>query len=409
MADSFKRHFKKGDVIVREGEKGDFAYMLESGNVEIVMEREGKPMRIGTRGAGSIIGEMALIDDRPRTATVRATDDCEAIEISRDDFSRRLQSADPILQMTMRLIMTRYRDLLGRSQLVEMLPPSVLSAEEAENSDKLHDITINAIKIHNELKIALHENQLALFYQPIIDLQNMKIAGFEALMRWKHPQKGMISPGVFIPVAEESGLIVEMSRWALGVACDAINALQPAVNPALAGPHPLFISVNFSVKDFSDGDFFDHVQNTLREKKTDAAHIHLEITESLLMAAPNVTKEALERCRQHGIHISIDDFGTGYSSLAYLHSFPINTLKIDQSFVRSMNANAGSLMLVKSIIALARNLGMKLIAEGIESEKEAAIIRDLGCEECQGFWFAKPMPLEDAMNFVKSWNPPKIS
>ncbi len=243
----------------------------------------------------------------------------------------------------------------------------------------------------------------------IIDLQNMKIAGFEALMRWKHPDKGMISPGIFIPVAETSGLIVELSRWALGVACDAINDLRAASNPQLRGANPLFISVNFSVKDFSDGGFFDQVKNTLRNKATDPAQIHLEITESLLMEAPGASKEALEKCRGHGIMVAIDDFGTGYSSLSYLHSFPIDTLKIDQSFIRSINSNPSSLALVKSIIALARNLGMKLIAEGIETEQEAAIIRTLGCEECQGFWFSRPLPLHDALEFVKSWVPPRIS
>ena len=126
------------------------------------------------------------------------------------------------------------------------------------------------------------------------------------------------------------------------------------------------------------------------------------------MEEPGAAKEVLEKCRAHGIKVSIDDFGTGYSSLGYLHNFPINTLKIDQSFIRSMTSEPSSLILVKSIIGLAQNLGMKIIAEGIETEQEASIIRDLGCEECQGFWFARPMPLEDAIKFVQNWKPPII-
>jgi len=305
--------------------------------------------------------------------------------------------------------MTRYRDMIARSQFSQLPAQFTTSAESVENSDELHKLAVSAIKIHNELQAALEKNELLLYYQPIIDLQNMKIAGFEALMRWKHPERGMISPGVFIPVAEESGLIIELSRWALGISCDTAKALLKAANPALLGAHPLFVSVNFSVKDFSDGDFYNQVASTLRDKATDPSQIHLEITESLLMEAPGPAKEALEKCRQHGVSISIDDFGTGYSSLSYLHYFPIDTLKIDQSFIRSMGKQPSSHALIKSIIFLARNLNMRVIAEGIETEAEASTLRDMGCEECQGFWFARPMPLEDALKFVQNWVPPKIS
>lgn len=408
MMDSAKKIFKKGDLLIREGEKGDRAYILEKGTVEILVQREGAMIQISTRGPGSIIGEMAMIDDKPRTATVRAVQDCHVIEISRDEFSRRIEAADPVLKMVMRVIITRYRDMMSRSQFVKM--PLVLSAfaEAAENSDKLDVGVVDSIKMHNELRAAIDNNELFLFYQPIIDIQNLKIAGFEALMRWKHPEKGIIPPSVFIPVAEESGLIVEMSRWALGVSCDTIKTLTQAANPDLLGSHPLFISVNFSVKDFSEADFSKGIDETLKNKGVSPSQIHLEITESLLMEAPGAAKDALEKCHENGISISIDDFGTGYSSLAYLHYFPIDTLKIDQSFVRSMSKNPASLALVKSIVGLARNLNMKLIAEGIETEAEASIIRGLGCEECQGFWFSKPLPLEDALKFIKSWNPPKI-
>lgn len=408
MTDSTRKIFKKGDILIREGDRDGCAYIIESGSVEILMQREGQLIQIGTRGAGSLIGEMGVIDDKPRMATVRAIESCEVMEISRDNFSHRIEAADPVLKMVIRVIMARYRDVIGRSRSLQISSRFSNSVEDAENSGAIHDIAIGSIKIHNDLKAACDKNEMLLYYQPIIDLQNMKIAGFEALMRWKHPEKGMISPGVFIPVAEETGLIVRLSRWALGVSCDASKTLLQAADPQLLGSNPLFISVNFSVKDFSNGCFFDHIQSTLRDKKTDPSQIHIEITESLLMEEPGAAKEVLEKCRAHGIKVSIDDFGTGYSSLGYLHNFPINTLKIDQSFIRSMTSEPSSLILVKSIIGLAQNLGMKIIAEGIETEQEASIIRDLGCEECQGFWFARPMPLEDAIKFVQNWKPPII-
>ena len=408
MAGSAKKIFKKGDILIREGEHGDSAYVLESGSVEILIQRNGNLIQIGTRGPGSIIGEMAMIDDKPRTATIRATEDCHVLEVSREDFSRRVDSADPILKMVMRVIMTRYRDMISRSQFTPLHDQAAMTVENAENSNELHELAVKAIKIHHELKSALEKNELVLYYQPIISLQDMKIAGFEALMRWKHPEKGLIPPGVFIPVAEESGLIVDLSRWALGISCDAVKVLRQSADSKLLSPNPLFISVNFSVKDFSNGNFFDQVKSILDNKTTDPAHIHLEITESLLMEAPGPAKEALEKCRQYGTCVSIDDFGTGYSSLSYLHYFPIDTLKIDQSFIRSMGGDPSSKVLVKSIIGLAHNMGIKVIAEGIENEHEAVTLKELGCEECQGYWFARPMPLEDALKFVKNWNPPKF-
>lgn len=407
MAGSAKKTFKKGDVLMREGDKADCAYVIEQGNVEVLVQKSGQLLQIGTRGPGSIIGEMAMIDDKPRTATIRALDDCTVMEISREDFTRRVDSADPVLKMVMRVIMTRYRDMISRTDGFK-LPHAGTAAEDAENSDEIHEIAMSTIKIHNELKAALARNELLLYYQPIIDLQKMKIAGFEALMRWKHPEKGMISPGIFIPVAEESGLIVELSKWALGVSCDAAKNLQNAAKAELTSGAPLFVSVNFSVKDFSDGDFFKQIETTLDKKSTRPEQIHLEITESLLMEAPEAAKVALEKCRAHGVCVSIDDFGSGYSSLSYLHYFPIDTLKIDQSFIRSMTSHEASYVLVKSIIGLARNLNMKVIAEGIETQEEAKAVRDLGCEQCQGFWFSKPLPFDDALKFVQNWQAPKI-
>ncbi|MBI1215615.1 MAG: EAL domain-containing protein [Alphaproteobacteria bacterium] len=401
-----KKKFKQGDILMREGDKGDCAYVIESGNVEILVHREGQPLQIGVRGPGSLLGEMAMIDDKPRTATVRAIEDCVALEISRDDFARRVESADPVVKMVMRVITNRYRDMIGRTQFIRF-PPST-AAEDAEHDDELHNIALSTIKVHHELKGALEKKELTLFYQPIIDVQNMKIAGFEALMRWQHPEKGMISPGVFIPVAEESGMIVELSRFALDVAAENAPKLQAAANPELVGKKPIFVGVNFSVKDFADADLFEYIDGKLKEKGVKPEQIHLEITESLLMEAPETAKEALEKCRARGLDVSIDDFGTGYSSLSYLHYFPIDTLKVDQSFIRAMTTHHASMVLVKSIITLARNLNMKVIAEGIETQHEAEIVRNLGCEFCQGYWFAKPMPLDAALDFMKNWQPPRM-
>jgi len=407
MSPANKKQFSKGEVLIREGERGECAYIVDSGNVEILVLRDSQLIQIGTRGPGSLIGEMAMIDDKPRTATVRALDDLTVLEITRDDFAHRVESADPVIKMVIRVITSRYRDMIARTDSVRVLSATP-AAEAFENSDASHETALSTIRLNSELKRAIELGELLLYYQPIIDVQNMKIAGFEALMRWAHPTNGMISPGIFIPVAEESGLINEMSRLALDVASDTALKLQAAASPHLIGDGPIFVGVNFSVKDFEEANLFNNLKATIEEKKIDPRQIHLEITETLLMEAPEVARAELEKCRGIGVNVSIDDFGSGYSSLSYLHYFPIDTLKIDQSFIRSLSTHPGSIVLVKSIIGLAQNLGMTVIAEGVESAHDARLLRDLGCEYIQGYFFSKPLPFAAAMNFVQSWNPPDL-
>ncbi|MGD0911762.1 MAG: EAL domain-containing protein [Terracidiphilus sp.] len=407
MQGSATRQFSKGEALMREGERGECAYIIETGNVEILVQREGQLLQIGTRGPGSMLGEMAMIDDKPRTATVRALEDCTAIEITREDFAHRVESADPVLKMVMRIVTSRYRDMIARTDAVRVVPASP-AAEAAEQSDSSSATALTTIRLNNELKEALEKGELTLFYQPIIDIQNMKIAGFEGLMRWRHPVNGMISPGVFIPVAEDSGLITELSQLALELASDAAIKLQAAASKDLIGPEPLFVGVNFSVKDFSAVDLPGILQAAIEQKQMNPLQIHLEIVESLLMDSPEKARAVLEKCRQIGINISIDDFGSGYSSLSYLHFFPIDTLKIDQSFIRTLSKDQGSKVLVKAIIGLAHNLGMKVIAEGVETAADAEYIRLQGCEYIQGYFFSKPLAFEAASEFVQKWQPPSF-
>jgi EAL domain-containing protein (putative c-di-GMP-specific phosphodiesterase class I) len=407
MQGSATRQFSKGEALMLEGERGECAYIIESGNVEIVVQRDGQHLQIGTRGPGSMLGEMAMIDDKPRTATVRALEDCTAIEITREDFAHRVESADPVLKMVMRIVTSRYRDMIARTDAMRVMPASP-AAEAAEQSDSNSSTALTTIRLNNELKEALEKGQLVLFYQPIIDVQNMKIGGFEGLMRWKHPVNGMISPGVFIPVAEDSGLITELSQLALELACDAAIKLQAVASKDLVGPEPLFVGVNFSVKDFSAIDLPGLLQAAIEEKQMDPLQIHLEIVESLLMESPEKARTVLEKCREIGINISIDDFGSGYSSLSYLHFFPIDTLKIDQSFIRTLSKDQGSKVLVKAIIGLAHNLGMKVIAEGVETAADAEYLRSQGCEYIQGYFFSKPLAIEAATEFVQKWQPPSF-
>lgn len=386
---------RAGDLLIRQGEAGKSAYIVEEGRVEIYIEKDGKPQFVGTRGPGTMIGEMALIDDDTRTANVRALEDCKLIEITREDFLRRLNATDPVMQTVMRVLMTRYRDTLFRSEIVrESLgwPPP----EEVEKNFMQETKTMDSLRLENEFKNALTNGQLSLNYQPIVSLVDGQIKGFEALMRWNHPEKGFISPGVFIPMAEETGLIVEASKWALRESCRALKRMESHV-----GQNPnLYMSVNFSAKDFAEETFLEDLYQIISESDVLPTQIQLEITEGILMSQPQSAKETLDLCRKAGLKIAIDDFGTGYSSLSYLHTYPINTLKIDQSFVRDMLKNNASMELAKSIITLGKNLNMTITAEGVEHKEEGIVLRDLGCESAQGYYFAKPLPEKDVTELL---------
>ena len=390
-----KKSFKAGETIIKQGDSGHSAYIVEKGRVEIFIETSDQEMQyIGSRGSGSMIGEMAILDDSDRTATVKAAEDCELLEISKDDFALRLESADPVLRMATKVILTRYRDMLARSRILGE-PPALLDAEKIENELIEASDAVERIKITNEFESALKNNEISLHYQPIINLDDGAIEGFEALMRWMHPEKGFISPGVFIPVIEESGLIIKASGWALKESVMALKRIEGQTG------HEMFMSVNFSSRDFASDDFVGSIYETISTSDAKPHQVHLEITERLLMGQPESAKETLEMCQKAGMGISIDDFGTGYSSLSYLHFFPIDTLKIDRSFVKDMLSNENSFELVKSIIALGKNLKMKIIAEGVETQEEAIKLRELGCDMAQGYFFCKPMSEKDITSFVK--------
>lgn len=399
MSGETQKEFKSGDIIMRQGDEGETAYIIEDGLVEIILEdKNGNPHSVGTRGAGSMIGEMSLVDKAPRTATIKAVEDCKLLEITADDFTRRLSNADPVLKMTTQVILTRYRDMLARADISgdnnNWPPPEMLEKNYADTTDVLEKI-----KIANDFKSALNSSEVCLHYQPIINLKTGEVAGFEALMRWEHPEKGFISPGIFIPIIEDSGMIVTASRWALREALLALKRIEHKTGMR----NNLFMSVNFSSHDFASEDFVDSVYSTISESDVKPEQVHLEITERLLMGQPDNARETLKMCRKAGMGISIDDFGTGYSSLSYLHHFPIDTLKIDQSFIRDMMKNDNSKALVKSIIALGKNLNMKIIAEGVEEKEEAAAIREMGCDQCQGYYFAKPMSERNVTELLQDW------
>jgi diguanylate cyclase (GGDEF)-like protein len=250
------------------------------------------------------------------------------------------------------------------------------------------DMNIRAVErqfIEQNLSRALERNEMSLHYQPKYDLKTRGITGVEALLRWTHPVRGPISPAAFIPVAEDCGLILPIGTWVLEEACRQARAWLDAGLPGVN------MAVNVSGRQFQSEGFEEKVMAVLDDFSIDPEYLELEVTESLLMKAPELTAVLLQSLRGKGVRVAIDDFGTGYSSVSYLRRFPIDTLKIDQSFVRQIDTPEG-LSMVRAIIDLGHNLGMRLVAEGVETELEATILEGMGCDKAQGYHFSRPLP-----------------
>ncbi|MEO1467164.1 MAG: EAL domain-containing protein, partial [Cyanobacteria bacterium J06633_1] len=259
---------------------------------------------------------------------------------------------------------------------------------------------LKAVELEHDLRLALKNNEFSLFYQPIISLKNNTLSGFEALIRWHHPQHGLISPMEFIPLAEDTGLIVEIGNWVLQSACQTLATWQQE-NPTRADIALLKVNVNVACQQFQKPDFVAKLDKILAQTGLNPACLRLEITERVLVDSEINTQSTLTEIKKRQIKLSIDDFGTGYSSLSYLSRLPIDNLKIDRSFIKNINSDLESLEIVKTIITLAHNLGMDAIAEGVETISQAQQLTALDCEYAQGYLFAKPMTVEAVESMVQ--------
>ncbi|HEY9642741.1 MAG TPA: EAL domain-containing protein [Coleofasciculaceae cyanobacterium] len=251
----------------------------------------------------------------------------------------------------------------------------------------MHTEVVKRLQMETDLRQAIERHELEVYYQPIIDISTQRINGFEALLRWHHPTLGMVSPVQFIPVAEETGLIVKLGWWVLRQACQQMRVWQQSYGCCQA----MMMSVNLSSKQFLQSDLLEQIDRTLTETGLQPQNLKLEITESLFMTQTEATRFKLRRLRSQGIQLSIDDFGTGYSSLSYLHRFPINTLKIDRSFINHLGSRGENSEIIEAITVLAHKLGMSVVAEGVETIEQLDQVRAIGCEQVQGYLFSRPI------------------
>lgn len=295
--------------------------------------------------------------------------------------------------------------IVGQDDPTDTLRHAQIALKRAKNSKSFElyaagtvDTARRRFGLETDLRRALHAGELELHYQPLVDLRTGRVSGFEALARWNHPELGPISPADFIPVAEESGLIVPLGRWALAKAAQTISKWDKAL-----GTDPQFgMSVNLSAVQLQRDDVVEAVSSALAASGVSGNRITLEITESAFISDPAGTKALLNRLKTMDLNLAMDDFGTGYSSLAYLQQLPIDILKIDRSFVSEMMVDKDKRAIVRTILSLARALGMKTTAEGVESAEISQILRRLGCSAGQGFYYARPMAEDDAYAFLSA-------
>jgi EAL domain-containing protein (putative c-di-GMP-specific phosphodiesterase class I) len=255
--------------------------------------------------------------------------------------------------------------------------------------------TLQRLEMENGLRRALERQEFLLHYQPKVDLRTGGIVGFEALLRWQRPGVGLVSPADFVPLLEETGLIVPVGEWLIDTACAQIGAWRRA------GIEPRPIAINLSARQFTDRNLAETIKRSLEEHLVESYLLDLEITESSLMNNTEDAIATLQYLKSLGLHISIDDFGTGYSSLSYLKRFPLDALKVDRSFVRDITTDADDAAITLAIISMAHSLGLKVIAEGVETEAQLAFLAKHRCDEMQGYYFSRPVHADDCSRMLR--------
>ena len=427
----FSTYFETDEYLFKQGDDVDYAYIIESGSVEVSHRQGDQKLVLSNLGEGDILGEMAIIDNLPRSATAQAMEPTRVLAIPLNYINEKIASSDPTVRLVLKHIMARYREMQNRFTHIfdGIADQDEKSAEDTQNTLMFQNVltqyqdirdrisntsnlpTLKPVKANfgNEetllntkllvtqdksIKSALEDDEFFLLFQPIVDLKRKKLIGCEALIRWADSSGAMIPPTEFIPRAESTGLIVDLGYWIVQKACEFQMTMVQQFQ------QPIFVSINLSGKQFEDPFLVDSLADIMIKSGIEHDKVKFEITESLLMENPDLASDALNRLKKTGASLAIDDFGTGYSSFSYLHRFPFDTLKIDRSFVSAMSTNIKSNEIVKTLVNLSHDLKMDVVAEGIESKFEVDMLSHHGADFGQGYYFSKPMAESDFLKML---------
>ncbi|WP_298297150.1 EAL domain-containing protein [uncultured Litoreibacter sp.] len=385
-----------GEILYQQGDPNDCGFIVASGEIILHTDLAGQRVDIERRGAGSIVGELSILTGQPRTVTVEAVTDCQVFRVSADQILNRFEKLDPVLRACVETSISftgTFSEQANNKGSTVPFAPSTL--RDADN-------LIEEFKFETDLIKAIENKEFFLVYQPIVEIAGGGIVGFEALMRWIHPTRGFVPPDRFIASAEAMGSIGDLTNLALMEACAALARMKQQSG----APEGLYASINISGEDITRPNFTDFLTHVLDLNDLEPSDIKLEVTETALIDDFETADKNLNRLRGLGCGISVDDFGTGYSNLAYLKSLPLTTLKIDRAFAGDAHANPVSRGIVRLLLALGKELGVDIIAEGLETVEDVETLRDLGCHFAQGFFYHKPMP-EQELNNLLSGKPPQ--
>lgn len=372
--------FEAGDCVFLEGDEPTSAFLIESGLIKVSVDRDGVATELALLGPGELLGEMAVIGDELRGNTAYALQRSVLIPIARNEFVERLRRADPVVRALLISQVGRYR-----SEIAALTGVSSEANETVDDSGAL-----DKIRLESELRGALERGELEVRVQPIVDIASGVIAGYEALTRWQHPERGEVRPTDFIRLAEETSLILPIGDYVLTRICETLAALQRA------GVEPLpFVAMNVSARQIADPRFVERVLASLRSYGVQPDRIKIEVTENLAFDQARLT-DLLQRCHAAGMHVALDDFGTGYSNLNLLASLQFDQIKLDQSFIRALDEQRTA-ALVRTIATMAEALNCDLIAEGVETAAQYHALRELGCRYAQGWLVGRPQALSDVI------------
>lgn len=384
MSTTTRIKLNKGDVLFNEGDVADCAYLVLNGQLEVITNQNGVNVTLGQVDPGELIGEMSVIDSENRTSSIVAKSACTLVSVKKNQIQERISQSDPIIQSLLSSYARRYRKSV-----------MALKGENAPTigqTGTFEIITAEKINLEFQLKQAIEKRQLDVSFQPILEVATDEIVGYEALIRWDHPERGFISPLEFIALAEETSLIVGLGEFVIDTACDAAKELidkKVHKNP--------FISINVSPKQLSYPGLIEHIVQRVDSAGLPKGTLNIEITESAALIESEV-KHVVDLCHQHGIKIALDNFGTGASNLTMMHKMKFDAINIDHSFTKNMQNDSRSRSMVNMIINMGFAMNADVMIGGIESEEMLDYVRELNCRYAQGYHIGKPQRLAEIIS-----------
>lgn len=384
---SITRDLFPGEVLYQQGDPSDCAWLIERGAIELASMQGRRTINHGVLGPGELIGELGMLDGAPRSATATARGDTVLLAIGHDQFLQRLNSGDPIVRTLVDSLLRRTRSILASLPNDALLP-----AEDVAVDDPGHRSGIDKIRLEAQLRDALAGGTLEVRYQPIYDIRAGRVGGYEALVRWQLPDRGIVSPAEFIKLAEETSLIVPVGEYVLDCVIEVLRGLRDA------GVDPLpSIAVNLSAKQLVEPGMARQIVARVQRAGLPAGTLKLEVTESrMLDYAPVVA--VMQHCRAHGVPFALDDFGTGYSNLTHLYKLDFEFVKVDQAFARHMFESQRAMAIVSAIVVMAHGIGADVVVEGVETREQLQRLRELGVRYAQGYLVGQAQPAAQVLS-----------